>query len=868
MISPRHALPLLLLLAGTVIDLQRLTAQCATNWLPGFSGLNGEAHTTLTWDPDGPGPVPARIVVGGLFTAVGTMSANNIAVWDPNTGGWSPLGSGMNGGVEALAVLQNGDLVAGGSFSVAGGAAASNIARWSGSSWQPLGAGVSSDVYAMKVRANGSLIVGGYFTSAGGSSANRIAEWNPVTNTWSTFGSGIGSNTGDDVRALAILPSGEVVAGGTFTVAGGVSALRVARWNGLAWAAFGSSGQGMNAQVYALAVLATGDLVAGGYFTSSTPGGAFPYIARWNGSAWAPFGVTPNSFVRALAVDSIGSLWVGGGFTSMGSFNARRVAVLSGGLGGTWSNFGTGQYPSDFVRTIAVYESGGYELAIFGGDFLEVQYPRYSCRGVAAVSTYDMTFFPMIGTSSWSGSAGPMAVLPSGDVVVGHVDRAFPGISALSTGAGGIARWNGTAWSSMGAGVLPSALLCMGSDVIAAEQNTIKRWDGVSWSSIGAFDNDVFALAAFNDGTLVAGGSFTSTLGAVACSRVAKRDPLSGVWSPLGLGTNDTVFCLSVLSGGRLAVGGAFTSAGGAVVNRVAIWDKPSGAWSTLGSGANSGVNAIAEMSTGHLAVGGSFSTVGGISANAIAEWTGVAWQPMGLGMGDPVLPVVGRLLALPNGGVLAGGIFQTAGGNIVNNIARWDGNAWSNIGSGVQSLPIGSGYPSGVAGLAFLPSGTLLVGGAFWSANGTPANQLAYITSTCPANAVSYGAGCVGSGGQNLLTLVSLPWIGSTFRARAAGMPAQALVLSIYGLSQLSVPVAAVLPQGLPGCMIYMTSDVSELFLPVAGQVETQLAIPNAQSLVGVTLNHYVVPLEVNASIAITAITTTNALAITVGSF
>src|SRR5438067_1420692 len=52
-------------------------------------------------------------------------------------------------------------------------------------------------------------------------------------------------------------------AGGGFAKAGGVPANYIARWDGASWAPLGS---GMNARVYALAVMPNGDLVAGGIF--------------------------------------------------------------------------------------------------------------------------------------------------------------------------------------------------------------------------------------------------------------------------------------------------------------------------------------------------------------------------------------------------------------------------------------------------------------------------------------------------------------------------------------------------------------------------------------------------------------------------
>src|SRR5262245_56240873 len=72
--------------------------------------------------------------------------------------------------------------------------------------WDPDGAGPMQPV----------LVVGGEFTSLG----NRIAAHDPVSGAWS----GLGSGMNGAVYALTTLPSGDLVAAGMFTTAGGVSA--------------------------------------------------------------------------------------------------------------------------------------------------------------------------------------------------------------------------------------------------------------------------------------------------------------------------------------------------------------------------------------------------------------------------------------------------------------------------------------------------------------------------------------------------------------------------------------------------------------------------------------------------------------------
>jgi len=143
------------------------------------------------------------------------------------------------------------------------------------------------------------LYAGGSFTTAGGVSANRIAKWNGSS--WSALGSGMDAT----VNALAAVGS-DLYAGGDFTTAGGVSATRIAKWNGSSWSALGS---GLNGTVYQLAVSGS-DLYAGGYFT--TAGGVIANrIAKWNGSSWSALGSGVNNSVSAFAVESSGKIYAG-----------------------------------------------------------------------------------------------------------------------------------------------------------------------------------------------------------------------------------------------------------------------------------------------------------------------------------------------------------------------------------------------------------------------------------------------------------------------------------------------------------------------------------------------------------------------------
>jgi hypothetical protein len=94
-------------------------------WQPLGAGLNGIVNALAVFDPDGPGPLPDLLIAGGSFSAAGAQPASNIAVWDGSQ--WSPLGMGTSSTVRALTTWNN-QLVVAGDFGFAGGIASPALA--------------------------------------------------------------------------------------------------------------------------------------------------------------------------------------------------------------------------------------------------------------------------------------------------------------------------------------------------------------------------------------------------------------------------------------------------------------------------------------------------------------------------------------------------------------------------------------------------------------------------------------------------------------------------------------------------------------------------------------------------------------------
>lgn len=240
------------------------------------------------------------------------------------------------------------------------------------------------------------------------------------------------------------------------------------------------------------------------------------------------------------------------------------------------------------------------------------------------------------------------------------------------------------------------------------------RWMA-GMGSPGVGDGQVDALVSWDpDGpgprqpVVVVGGSFT-TAGGQPAFNIASYDPATGRWQDLGASPNGVVAALAVLPNGDLVAGGNFDALGGVPTYGLARFDGQ--AWSRIGRGFFGPVAALAVMSNGDLVAGGRLTVIdGNVRAFGLARWDGTAWSPLGSGILSADGPGVLALAAMPDGDLIAGGLFSAAGGVPANSIARWNGTSWSALGSGM----IGR-----VLALALLPDGRLMAGGDFNAAGG-----------------------------------------------------------------------------------------------------------------------------------------------------
>lgn len=832
-------------------------AQCQPDWLPGdaLARLDGVLTATTTWDPDGSGPQPAQLVAGGRFD-VDHLLAARLASWNGQT--WGDLAPPA-GEVSAAAVW-NGHLV----VAMVGALHLLGPGGWTPLGTLGLGAGFGR-ARALAVH-NGALVVVGDFDAIDPFAptalpANGVAAWNGTT--WSAFGPGF-----PGVAHCAVSFLGQLYVGGDTGPQNSPNQPSLQRWNGTSWSSVGL----WNGPVLALAArvgttIAASSLFAGGSF-SQLDGAPMRRVARLQPAtnSWSQ----PGSLAPGEPIGACNGLMVRP--TGLSTF--ELAATLTGTTeqvwrwnGTAWSSLGATTVPLEGLEpTGLVHVGGSYVLALAADQSAGPNPRRDGLRRHDAAG------------NSWTTVVGPgidgtvHAVLEVGDDVV--IGGAFPTIAGVAVH--GIARGQPGSWQPLGSGMaggqaagpavralarLPNGDLVAGGDFDQAggvAAANVARWNGSAWSPLGAgVDGIVLALLALPDGSLVAGGAF-ATAGGAPAARIARWNGSS--WAPLGAGMQGgDVHALARLPDGSLVAAGTFAIAGGTLVNSVARWNGAT--WSSLAGGIAGPVHALAVGPDGTLWAGGEFSQAGAVMARNVARWNGTAWATSGAAAFAQPDDVVLALATLPDGDLVAGGReFQLGPGTAPTCLARLRAGVWSSL------AVVGPAADAELHAATVTAAGRVIVAGQILAVAGEVSAGVATLAPTCPASALPYGNGCAGAGGPDLLTATTLPWLGSVLRARATGLPATGLALSLYGFAPLALPLDQLFAEAASGCTLLLVPDLYEVLAPSAGAVDTAIAVPMSAALVGLAAQHQVLAFEFAAG-GLAAVTAGNGLALVVGS-
>lgn len=477
------------------------------------------------------------------------------------------------------------------------------------------------------------------------------------------------------------------------------------------------------------------------YNTGSVPGSSA--LARWTGTAEVPVvvgGTDIGTGVTSFDFD-------GAGPKPRQVFNAGRYALEGGQWVSALGNQdGKGGVPFTAMTVFdrdGVGPGRPELIGVLGSPVTTAQ-----GNVLQRIASYNGGYVTTFGTGLADLTAGggsvsmrSVEVFDDGSGPALHVAGSF----ALNGGApvNHILKWTGAAWATLGTGVenplefrqfingvysttqfndgTGPAMYVGGNFTVAggSPANYIAKWNGSTWSALGAgLPGPAVALAVHNDGS-------GNALYAATAVRTGSVDDGSG--NPINLFNGDPsdvgVFKWDgatwtriasqefVVSGmasylGQLYITGTFAVADGTTYNHIARWDGT--AWLALGNGLSiaspfagavqgTTLRVLNNGASIDLYVGGRFTRADATDAGSIAKWNGSEFSALGTGLygATSATPIVYAVASADDGGgtaIFATGTFTRDGTTIATNgIGRF--GAPTPV---IRTQPVGASVTSG----------------------------------------------------------------------------------------------------------------------------------------------------------------------------
>lgn len=371
-------------------------------------------------------------------------------------------------------------------------------------------------------------------------------------------------------------------------------------------------------------------------------------------SATYPFFQEDNKNVTVLDVQD----------TLSKATKVMKILVRADGVWRLVSEDGTGYWP---VSPLPIYG----ETVGLRGEMYFVGDKIWKWDGISLT---------IIGVVTAGTAVQRATVAPNGDLYVGGIFTAINGVAAKN-----VAKWDGSSWSALGAGLDTAGMSGVYAMIIAQNGqlyvggqfqkaagmnvNNITRWDGSAWGPVGAIpglSHAVYSFANAIDGkTLYVGGQFQYEYGMVGqhLMAVAAINLDTNLFSPLGNGLGSAgkvVEDIVVDKDGTLIAVGGFTRdglGGGPLLEGVAYWNGES--FYPIGSGSD--IPTLTDFKrvaidpvTREIAIGGVFSSPS-LGTN-LMKWVGDRRSTGKYAQIDLVLPsiwgqtVIQDIAFAPNG--------------------------------------------------------------------------------------------------------------------------------------------------------------------------------------------------------------------------
>lgn len=215
--------------------------------------------------------------------------------------------------------------------------------------------------------------------------------------------------------------------------------------------------------------------------------------------------------------------------------------------------------------------------------------------------------------------------------------------------------------------------------------NGIAKWDGTNFTQMGpGFNGAVLSICTDPNGNVYVSGTFTQLTNFTPMNKVSKWNGTS--WSTMNTGpsgaSTDVRYMISD-GGNNIYALGNFVNMGPITARGIARWSISQNGWFQVGLATNTADIYTGLFNNGILYVGGQITVMGGQSVNNIAQFNGTAWSRIGPLSTGPQSIV--RSIAFLGNDIYTGGAGQTT---VV--FAKYDAglNTWTQI----ATVPGGSG--------------------------------------------------------------------------------------------------------------------------------------------------------------------------------
>lgn len=303
--------------------------------------------------------------------------------------------------------------------------------------WNSLNYGMNGLVYNLKSGKLNQIISAGAYTIVN-YDVNALDPNRLVSNI--SYYDGIKWNamvSGADgtVISVAVAPNGDIYATGTFLNIGGVAANYIAKWNGASWSALGT---GLDNNGQCVAVAPNGDVYVGGFF--HTAGGITAWhIAKWNGATWSSIGPYAglDNDVYSIAISKDGTIvYVGGRFTQQYGYAVPTLVRIAQYNPSTDTLGGFGQGVNDTVLDIEISDSG--TLYICGNFTLSGTTP------MSRIARWNGSAWISLGAVTIDNNVNQIEVIGEENVVA-----AGDFTTIGNRNYQGLALWNGSVWTNL-----------------------------------------------------------------------------------------------------------------------------------------------------------------------------------------------------------------------------------------------------------------------------------------------------------------------------------------------------------------------------------------------------------------------------------